>query len=493
MPLPNPVIVVPGVTASYLDDRYQLPPETIWSVLTKKYERAALHPDNLRFEASEPAVVRGGQIFEIAYRELVEELRYNLKERDDWAVPVFPFGYDWRQPLETTASELIAFADEVAERTSLLRHYHRDGYEDRKRVNFVGHSMGGLVVMSYIHAAGQKSRAEKVVTLATPYRGSFEAVIKITTGTANLGTAAPSSREREAARMTPSLYYLLPDIPEAIDADEGIPKSLFNPDAWQPSIVDTIEEYIRLHGQTATNEAERKEQAQKAFADFLRTARSARRKLKKFDLAAAGLTEEDWLCVVGVNSVTRVGLKIQKLGRAPDFAFSRSDRDDRWVEGQQEHERMQTGDGTVPLQGALPHFLPNERVICVRPDDFGYWEIADKLALKAGGFHGLLPNMDMLHQLDRALLQGQGRSPPKYVGRAAPWCNEGGMVAASEGRLEPSKPGRLIRALTMVWPPLRATCARRRRHSARRSAPRRASTLHPTDSRQTGLPASPCR
>jgi len=42
MPLPNPVILVPGITASVLRDDYPVPPEMIWSaVLKKEYERAA--------------------------------------------------------------------------------------------------------------------------------------------------------------------------------------------------------------------------------------------------------------------------------------------------------------------------------------------------------------------------------------------------------------------------------------------------------------------
>ena len=44
----HPGIVVPGIIATYLRDDYPLPPETIWAVLNKDYERAALHPDNLR-------------------------------------------------------------------------------------------------------------------------------------------------------------------------------------------------------------------------------------------------------------------------------------------------------------------------------------------------------------------------------------------------------------------------------------------------------------
>ena len=90
------VIVVPGNTATYLRDEYPLPPEFVWGVLDKNYDRAALHPDNLRYEAREAARVMPDQIFEVAYGELLDELRYNLKDREDEAVPVYPFGYDWR-------------------------------------------------------------------------------------------------------------------------------------------------------------------------------------------------------------------------------------------------------------------------------------------------------------------------------------------------------------------------------------------------------------
>ena len=100
MAIPHPVIVLPGITANNLRDEYPLPPETIWSVPTREYERASLHPDNLRLEAIEPARVRVDQLFEIVYSELIEELRYNLREAEDKTVPVFPFAYDWRQPLE---------------------------------------------------------------------------------------------------------------------------------------------------------------------------------------------------------------------------------------------------------------------------------------------------------------------------------------------------------------------------------------------------------
>ena len=81
MPYIPPVIVVPGVTGTALSDDYPLPPEVVWSVLQKDYGRLALHPDNRRYEAQEPARMFAGHLFEAAYKGLVEEVRYNLRER----------------------------------------------------------------------------------------------------------------------------------------------------------------------------------------------------------------------------------------------------------------------------------------------------------------------------------------------------------------------------------------------------------------------------
>ena len=128
MPLPYPVIVVPGITATYLKDDYDLPPEYVWTVMTKKYERLALHPNDLRYEAQEPARLKSDQLYEIAYRELIEELRYNLRSREDEPVPVYPFGYDWRMRLEDIQTGLDSFIQEVIDRTKLLRHYYKAGY-----------------------------------------------------------------------------------------------------------------------------------------------------------------------------------------------------------------------------------------------------------------------------------------------------------------------------------------------------------------------------
>ena len=381
------------ITATYLKDHYEISPETVWAVRsrTKKYERVALHPENLSYEAQEPARVLPDQLYEEVYGELIEELRYNLTQDAAAPVPVYPFGYDWRQPLEYTEWRLIEFMFEVIERTRLTRHYHADEYSDRLKVNLVGHSMGGLIIAGALENLGEISPVGKVATLATPFQGSFEAVIKMITGTANLGTSAPSSREREAARLTPALYYLLPTVAEGITVDDGSAEDLFDPSLWQPSVVKTIKTYIDAKGLEVEPAEER---AQQTFKALLDRGRSHRKRINSFHLEGVGLVAHDWLCVAGVNAMTRVRLHVD--GNGPEFRLSSNDRADFWED---DPLSSWTGDGTVPIEGAVPRFLNRNNMVCVRPDDFGYWEVRDRIRMRVGGFHGLMPTMNMLHRL----------------------------------------------------------------------------------------------
>jgi hypothetical protein len=43
----------------------------------------ALHPDDLRYEVGPPSLVRPDQLYEIVYKELIEELRHNLSPQSD--------------------------------------------------------------------------------------------------------------------------------------------------------------------------------------------------------------------------------------------------------------------------------------------------------------------------------------------------------------------------------------------------------------------------
>ena len=131
-----PVIVVPGITASVLRDEYDLPPSDVWTtVFRRNHDRIALHPENLRYEAREPARVARSHVYPLVYEDLIEELRDDLPGGDGSAVPVYPFAYDWRMPLELTEYRLAWFIGEVIERTSLMRHYRAAGYAAAPKVS----------------------------------------------------------------------------------------------------------------------------------------------------------------------------------------------------------------------------------------------------------------------------------------------------------------------------------------------------------------------
>ena len=392
-----PAIFVPGITGTYLRDEYLLPPDRVWGLIEHNYARVALHPDDPRFEALEPARVRADSIFEVAYKEIIQELRYNLCPSEDQPVPVFPFGYDWRLPLDIIEQRFSDFVDEVIDRTKLIRHYAEAGYADGPKVNLIGHSMGGLIIAGYLDHKGKTAPVSKVVTLAKPFKGSFEAVIKITTGTANLGTDEPQSREREAARLTSSLYHLLPDIKDALEVDDPkLPSSLFDPALWQLSVVASVLAYVQK--QMAVAEQEQKAQA--LFTRFLEAARAYRTRIDNFRLSQTNLQPSDWLCVVGVNSETRVRMKISSTDQGPMFDLGSQYRLNRWrLNMEDQTEWRWTGDGTVPFESALPNFLGPENIVCVTPEDYGYWEVQDKVVAGVAGFHAILPNMDMVHRM----------------------------------------------------------------------------------------------
>ena len=81
--LVHPVIVIPGITATYLKDEYPFDSDTVWGLLKKDYERISPHPDDLRYEAIEPSRVVTSKLNSVAYRELVAELRHNLSPGAD--------------------------------------------------------------------------------------------------------------------------------------------------------------------------------------------------------------------------------------------------------------------------------------------------------------------------------------------------------------------------------------------------------------------------
>lgn len=417
--LPAPTIVIPGITATALRDEYELPPEEVWTTFRpRRYQRIALHPRDLRYEIREPARVTESHPFPLAYEDLIEELRENLSPDENRPVPVFPFAYDWRARLRQTEAGLGEFIQEVIDRTKLQPHYRSDGFLENPTVNLVGHSMGGLIIAGYLQLSGGES-VNKVVTLASPFQGSCEAILKVATGTADFGNDSGKARERRAARVTPALYHLLPSFEGALSVPEGMNDDIFDGEAWQPNIIRSIAGHIKKWEPTIDDSTAYRD-ARVAFDSMLDEARIHRIRINGLDLKTVGLAPNDWLAVVGVDAETRVGLRVDRdESQAPRFMLKSSERKNEW-NSKDETMRFDTGDGTVPLRGAIPPFLARSSLVCVAPRDFGYWELRDQIVSGFAGFHGMIPNMNMLHRLISRFLMGATDKYENTWGRSLP-------------------------------------------------------------------------
>jgi hypothetical protein len=121
-----------------------------------------------------------------------------------------------------------------------------------------------------------------------------------------------------------------------------------------------------------------------------------------------------------------------------------------------EAARRNTGDGTVPFDGAIPGFLKVENLICVTREDFGYWEVQDRFLTSQAGFHGILPNMNMLHRLIVVHFSPEAKGrPDKYKniwGRPAPGVTRDAWAPAIKD-LPPKPRGVTVTLAARITPP----------------------------------------
>jgi len=140
---------------------------------------------------------------------------------------------------------------------------------------------------------------------------------------------------------------------------------------------------------------------------MLSNARAHRDTVMQFRLANARIRQEDSLAVIGVGEKTRIRLTVRRLTDGPRFVIS----EDQFVNelGRHDGRTLETGDGTVPLAGALPPFLPETRLVCARDDDLEFLELRDRLLVGLGRLHGLLPRVNLVQRLvTRHLCPGYG-------------------------------------------------------------------------------------
>ena len=281
----NPVIVIPGLLGSKLQD-----PDTgkmIWGV----YENSYLNPENLtdlpsvalpligtsRPTIGEPAgaltslqfKVLGVPISERAYAGILTTLGVGGfldadmgKEKIDWGsehFTCFQFDYDWRKSNAENAKELHNF---ILEKKRYVQQQTKRLYGiDRQSVKFniVAHSMGGLLARYYLRHGPQDlpsngtlpelnwsgaKHVEKLIMVGTPNSGSTLAFQDLIMGKEFVpkwkrqlfGINLPSFPAAVLATY-PSLYELLPRSrhkPVLSKADDT-PLDILHPEIWKSS------------------------------------------------------------------------------------------------------------------------------------------------------------------------------------------------------------------------------------------------------------------
>lgn len=216
------VVVLPGITGSTLY-RNERP---IWEpsggavlqalfTLGRNLEALAL-PEGIGDEDPEDGIVPVALVDDVhvipgiwtpvkGYTRLLDRLRVLGYRRPTADTPgnLLPMPYDWRLSNRLTAARIAPTIHRELERWRAQGGEYADA-----RVDFVCHSMGGLVARWYRshHGADHTGR---IITFGTPMRGSMNAVDQLVNGApTRLGPLRPLITR--LGRTMPSLHQLLP-------------------------------------------------------------------------------------------------------------------------------------------------------------------------------------------------------------------------------------------------------------------------------------------
>lgn len=228
----RPVIVVPGIQGTSLQNYYPPDPSLVWS-LTSIVERAvwgvdfdslALTPEGVDY--ADNVVSRPHRALQVPYEDLVVGLRRRL------GPAVYVFRYDWRKSSADAARELRAFLKEIERKPLNAVEKGWDGEFD-----FVCHSFGGIVFRVFLDLVGADESVHKVVFMGTPHQGSLDAVDALIRGDG--GFLGGHKEMRRLVRTFPSIYELLPRYFDAVVDSHGGSIDIFESHNWQSNIVNT--------------------------------------------------------------------------------------------------------------------------------------------------------------------------------------------------------------------------------------------------------------
>jgi len=239
MTYPYPIIFVHGIQGAWLKNQYPVDyqDEIYWTgVLVKKFGKLHLSTIDSTVDADIDKFIHPHQAVPLVYESVVEELR------DEISPQTYVFTYDWRKDNRLSAERLGEFVENILAKAKV----HRKRNEPvPKKVALIGHSMGGLVIKWYVTQILKekaKSRIDRIITIATPYRGSLKAVEALIPGARNFFGLEAQKAMRKASRTLPGVYQLLPAWDKAVtDKKSGKGLDIFSRENWQTSLNEKLE------------------------------------------------------------------------------------------------------------------------------------------------------------------------------------------------------------------------------------------------------------
>lgn len=207
------IILIPGIQGTKLANVNEKDFRTIWSGIKKYFSNIhnlKLQYDGISDKGAETIIERA-DVENIAYSEIINYLR-------SLGFNVFIFGYDWRKSNVESAKELQELVAKVRRKLN------------EPEINFLTHSMGGLVLSAFLKTMSAHERNElinKIIFTVPPFLGSVEASFNLTIGKSRLFNS--SDDFRKIARTFPGIYELLPVYKDAYEFQNTVTKDNFNP------------------------------------------------------------------------------------------------------------------------------------------------------------------------------------------------------------------------------------------------------------------------
>ena len=231
----NPVIFIHGIQGSWLKDEYPVNYDkaVVWTgILQKNFASLHLHSLDATVDAKTARFIMPHQAVPLIYENIVDEIRNEM----DYQPYAYVFTYDWRKDNRLAARALAEFIDRVLHVAGV--HEKADKRPVPRRVVLIGHSMGGLVIKWCALKITKPEKIAKIITIATPFRGSLKAVEALLPGARNLFGMEHNKSMRHASRTLPGLYQLLPSWPGAlVDYASEDPMDPFHVASWQKNLV----------------------------------------------------------------------------------------------------------------------------------------------------------------------------------------------------------------------------------------------------------------